>query len=620
MAQDWFSVNAPKANPSSGDWFAANAPKRETPAPSKPTPPKNWLDRPTGPEDFPVYNMAKGAWNVISGIPSALFGERGMVTNLAGAVKGAGEAQGQVYDQAKQALDRGDYFRATVKGVEYLIPILGPAMSAAGDKMEQGDVAEGIGEIATTAALTAAPFRPTPAKPPLLKGPANAKDAAAVNFARQRNVPLDAGTATGSNFIKTVQEKAGNTYGGARTAEALKGQQADALARVGGELMDDAAPRATNPVAAGEAVKTTLTKQIQDLNSRASGHYDALRALEEAQRANLPKDPAVLATMDVTARTPLAVDVSAALKQLQPMYQQLMRESQLGIPMQGGKGRMLAALDGLMNGPNVASLSTVDAALSDLKAMARGADMPELRTSGQASAAQAVQKLDAQVRAAAAKAGPHVLRSLEQGRAATKQKYATADVLEMLSGEPGQIYRQLTQAKDVGLERLKAVQRLAPQEMPNVGRAFLEDLMQQATSEGGFAHTDRLWANWQKLGTESKKTMFPKKGQIQALDNFFLLGKRINEIKNPSGTAKVAGVLDLATGIPAWALSKMLMTPDGVRYLTTARLAGKSSAAPARALAVAHITKAAQSAGIPLEAIPALGEERRRSTPTGRVQ
>ena len=590
--------------------------QRETPPAESPSPaPRGMFSRST-PEDFPVVNVAKGVWNIASVIPEAI---KQAVTDPIGTVQGIGAEHQRVFEEAKAAYAKGDYLTAARKGINYMALGVGPSIDASTDKMMRGDIAEGMGEVATTAGLTAVGFRPRGApvtKPPILKGPANAKDAAAVAFARQRGVPLDVGTATGSQFAKNVQKKVASSYGGANTAEALQTSQAQHLTRVGGELADATAAKPTNPVAAGESVRASLTKQIQDLHVKASGAYEVLREMEQAQANGLPTNPKVLATMDATARTPLAVDITAAVKQLQPLYRQLKRESELGIPMHGAKGRTLAALDGLMNSPNVAPLSVVDAALSDLKALARGADIPELRTSGQATAAQAVQALDAQVRAAAAKAGPNILQALEEGRAATKQKYVTADVLDLLSGEPGQVFRQLTQSKDVGLERLRAVQKLAPKEMPTVARAYIEDLMDVATQEGGFGHADKLWADWNKLGAQTKATLFSK-AQMSDLDNFFLVAKRIKENPNPSGTAQVMNATNVLMGIPSWAVAKMLLTPGGSKALTTARLASRNPSKATQALAVAQITKAAQSAGIPLDAIPALGETAPPTTPTG---
>lgn len=621
MAQDWLSSNAPTKAKPEGDWFAANAakaqPRTETAPPAQ---------HPNAQVGEAVINAGKGVWDAVSAIPGAAYDfaadfapydEQGnFKVPLSRTVGGIVNASGQVAQQSKDALDRGDYFRAGVKAIETL-PVIGPMMSAAGDRMEQGDIMRAGGELATNALMMAAPMAPKGApktKPPILKGTANPAEARAVQFGRDRGIPMDAGTVTGSDIVKVAQEKAANTFGGARTAENLKGSQADALGRVSTELLDATGKPATNPVAAGESIRATLTKQIQDSHATATKSYDTLRALEQKQGATLPKG----LTVDVALRTPFPVDLAAALKDLQPLYNQLKRESELGIPMQGAKGRTLAALDGLMNGPHVAPLSVVDAALSDLKAMARGADMPELRTSGQATAAQAVMKLDAQVRAAAAKAGPNVLKALEDGRTATKQKFITSDALDLLSGEPGRIYRELTQAKDVGLDRLRTIQKHAPGEMANVGRAFLEDLFQQATSEGKWSHADKLWADWQKLGAESKKIMFGQKGQIAAIDDFMLLQKRLAEVKNPSGTAKVAGVLDVFTMIPSWAIAKMLLTPSGVKALTTARMASRNPSRASQALAMSQITRAAQTAGVSLESVPAFaGTGSAPATPSG---
>lgn len=613
MAQDWFSSNAPKAK-SSGDWFASNAP----PQPKATTPQQAPVDHPHARTARVVGDVLKGGWNAVRAIPGAIHQT---VTDPVGTAAAILSAPGELAVQSYDAFQRGDYGTAARKGVNAVIPLAGPMIDASQDKMDDGHVAEALGEVATNAALTAVGFRPKAApvvKPPRMQGPANAAEAEAVAFARREGVPLDLATATGNQRVRNVQKKVGNTWGGGATADAMQTAQAENLARVGTELAGKAGPKATNPFTAGEGVRTALTKQVEQLHQRASGSYDALRALENAQRQGLPKNPEVLARMDIAARTPLAVDVSAALKELQPLYTRLKRESELGIPMQGAKGRTLAALDGLMNGPSVAPLSVVDAALSDLKSMARGADMPELRTTGQATAAQAVQQLDTQVRAAAAKAGPNVLKTLEDGRAATKQKYVVADVLDMLSGEPGQVYRQLTQNKDVALERLKAVEKHAPAEMPNIARAYLEDMIQQATSEGGFAHADRLFANWQKLGPQTKVRLF--KGLVKDLDNFFLLGKKIKENPNPSGTATIPqlNVAEAVAAIPAWALSKMLFTPGGVKALTAARVASRTPSKASRALAVSQVSKAAQSAGVPLDAIPALAGEPETAPPSGR--
>lgn len=754
-----------------------------------------------------AVKFGRGVWNAVASIPESAVNlvadsvirrddDGSIHYPFEDTVRAMGRAQGELAAQARDAYRSGDYLRAGIKGAEYLLPVVGPMMGAAGDKMERGDIAEASGELATNAALTAAGFRPK-APPsmrrPVLGTPSNPVEAAAVNFAKREGVPLDAGTATGSTFIKNVQKKVASSYGGAQTAERLQAAQAEALAKVGNQLAEATGAPPTTPLAAGESVRRNLTNQIQLLHEQATTNYDRLRQLEqqapeevvparpvaaappvrvagdvtperafilrwladdlremnyqpasrmrgehaldaESARAygdtadtyaprvagtptqkmfhalgitgsradiagkleralaqasagkaynpkvfhladamsqawdgtrfdfdlvsddtllklgarrrdlqspistplryddpgasaffpdrasNVPESAATAPTAAAgLERQRLAVPLAPTKPLLRQILEPLLRKSELTKQLMGGEGRAAVALDALVNGPDFAPLSVVDSALSDIKAMARGADMPELRTGGQARAAQVVRILDQQVRARAAQAGPDVLRALEQGRAATKQKFVVADTLDMLSQEPRQVFQQLTQNKDVGVERLRAVARLAPEELPNLSRGVLEDMLQQATAEGGFTHADRLYANWQKLGGETKRMLFPKKGQIADLDQFFLLAKRIKENPNPSGTAQVMNATNLSLGIPSWALAKLLMTPQGVRALTAVRVArGAGTPVAARTLALTNLAKAAQSADVPLDVIPVFADGSAATTPERR--
>jgi hypothetical protein len=125
-----------------------------------------------------------------------------------------------------------------------------------------------------------------------------------------------------------------------------------------------------------------------------------------------------------------------------------------------------------MSGPDVAPLSVADAALSDLKSLARTA-MPELRTPGQGIAARAVYELDEAVRARAMDAGKAAMQALEEGRAATRAKYQIAEVLKGFPREDVPLHRRLTAPKDTQIGLLRKVQEAAPGEMPNVaGRTW----------------------------------------------------------------------------------------------------------------------------------------------------
>jgi hypothetical protein len=313
----------------------------------------------------------------------------------------------------------------------------------------------------------------------------------------------------------------------------------------------------------------------------------------------------------------MPVDLRRAKAQLKPLYERLMRERELVGTLQGDKARVVTALDRLMTAPDDAPLSVVDGALSDLKSLARS-NVPELRNAGQGAAAFAVKSLDAQVRAAATKAGPAALKALDAGRAATVAKYATADVLDALRKEPVGAYRQATAPRDAGVALLRELQKTAPAELPKVGRAVLEDLLTTATAEGGFHRAQGLLAKWQQLGSQTKLLLYRDPALIKDLDRFFLLAKKSAEHPNPSGTAMTAakyaeGVLLLtnpatgvATSVSAVVLSKLLHSPRVVRALNRGFILPFGAKAAASA-AVAEFLNAARALGV--ELAPAVNKQ-----------
>jgi hypothetical protein len=131
---------------------------------------------------------------------------------------------------------------------------------------------------------------------------------------------------------------------------------------------------------------------------------------------------------------------------------------------------------------------------------------------------------------------------------------------------------------------------------------------------------DRRLSDWQKLGPETKRILFPQEGQRQALGHFFLLAKKVAENPNPSGTTvtwfkggelyallthPVAGV---PTSLGSAALAKLLYSPAGVRALTRGMMLSlsPSRATPAaQTAAAANLLKAAKEAGVDVPALAA---------------
>jgi hypothetical protein len=186
-----------------------------------------------------------------------------------------------------------------------------------------------------------------------------------------------------------------------------------------------------------------------------------------------------------------------------------------------------------------------------------------------------------------------------------------AGLSKQLRNEPVQAFQQLTYGKDSGVDFLRQVAQQAPEEMPKLGRAYLEGLFENATKDGGFDKARTIGNSWSQLGPETKKILFKNPMLVQDLDKFFLGAKKLAENPNPSGSGVVgwiAGQSALvvnhpATGVPlmigAGALSKMLHSPAGVRALTNGLRVPLGSPAAA-SIAATNILKIAGNDAIPM--------------------
>jgi hypothetical protein len=271
----------------------------------------------------------------------------------------------------------------------------------------------------------------------------------------------------------------------------------------------------------------------------------------------------------------------------------------------------LHAIRNILAGPDWVPLEEADRNLSALKDIAR-------KRGGLAK--RAVAEYGKAVTKASEAGSLDVAQSLTAGRAATVAKYRTLDVLgDVLktNEEPVGAFKRLTANGDANINLLRRVQREAPQAMPDLGRAYLEDMMRRATTEGNFQKSARLKNEWDALGSQTKQLLFP--GQVADLDRFFLLAKKLHFDPNPSGSGAIvqhigtgmkvaegfaagtapvaAAVYDLGMG----GLSVMLHSKTGVKLLTNglSLTAGKAPAA-AQAAAAARILATAREMGLPV--------------------
>lgn len=525
------------------------------------------------------------------------------VTDPVGTAKAMFAGRTALSDAALSAFQKGDYVTGTAKTIEWLIPFLGERMSQAGDHMQAGDWAKGFGATVDVAGQVVAPTmisratRGAAVRTPAPLRNQNPVEQGAVDFGFREGIPVDAATASGNRFVRGTQRIADETILGSGNAARANQRQGQAFDATGHKLMDRTAPAAVTAEQAGEGVRSGVTNTVKQHASEANTAYDTLRTIEK-------QNPGV------------RVGLIDAKRLLKPFYDRLKRESDL-VPLQGDKARALTAMDRLMNGPNSGWLSDVDAALGDLKSMAR-ADIPELRTQGQGVAAQAVKVLDAKVQATAVRLGPDAVKALRDGRTATISKHAAGEILESLRAEPVGVFRQTTGARDASIGLLRELQKHAPAELPNVGRAILEDLLTKATKEGGFNRAQGLQAEWIKLGPATKKLLYRDPQLIKDLDHFFLLAKKAAENPNPSGTAltlQKSGELGLlytdpvtgtAASLSALALSKMLHSPRLVRLLNRGLIIPVRNKAASTAV-IGELATAAREAGVQLA--PAVDRE-----------
>lgn len=474
---------------------------------------------------------------------------------------------------AAAAAKKGDYVEAAGYSAATVLPVLGPTAAGMAEQMaatnpdgtpQPGAMARGIGQLVGMAALPEV-VKALPSRIGIK--PLNPVEARAVQFGADRGVPLSAGAATGNKFIQHAQTAADMSPIGSVIAEKAKASQVQALQRVSGELADQAHPTAVVPEQAGEAVQSMLKTKSDFFKGIADQSYgDFQHAMESPQATRMAKWNGF--SMD-PIQAP--VEVGVLKNQMTKAFEQM----EMMPAAQKSASAGYNALKELVNGPNQVPATTAELALSYFKEMARDTDG---RTQGISK--QLVARLQPLVDNAVKDVGPAAFRALEEGRKATRMQKEIQGVEKTVRAEPVQAFSQMVYGKDAGIEHLRRINSEIPSEIPKVGRALLEDIFSKATFEGGFDKMDSGLAKWRDLGPETKRILFKNPALIADLDNFFHLAKKANHDTNPSGSAKLGGVMagigyfftDPVSGaslvIGTGALSKLLHSPTVVRSLT----------------------------------------------------
>lgn len=465
-------------------------------------------------------------------------------------------------------IDKG--MSAQIGGQEVQAPMGMEGLHVAGQQVAQGDLAGATGTVLGDAVAFTAPAAIARALPAKIGLPVrlNPVEQAAIEFADRKNIPLSVSHRTGGRPARGMEAILENDLGGSNYAANARRATTEAVQRVGTELADQIHPESMTSEGAGLAVESKLTGTIQDRAKLANQHYS--KAWEaERNPANVrnvivrDKDGGAIIGEDgkpMTERMPLPVDMSAIKDALLPIYERY-KYTLPETDVRASKG--LKAIRNIIEGGDFKPASAAELDLSMLKDASR-AEMPELRDISQGMAAAAVKELDQQIRGVMGDArmpgydpksgAPNpALDALLKGRKATAEKWDVADTLKSLgrvdSLEPVNVYEKLTVDRDARVERLRQVAQYAPEELPKVGRAYVEGLIDTATRGGNFEHTQKILNSWEDIGPETKKLLFKHPGLISDLDNFFRLARKVAFDPNPSGSAKVAAIGTHVTNI-----------------------------------------------------------------------
>lgn len=202
-------------------------------------------------------------------------------------------AQGALFDKGKAAAEQGDYVTAARHLVDWLIPVLGPALDDAADDMRAGRYWSGMGKTAGIATQVVAPKAVASVKGvklPAVSKNANALEADAMAFAAREGIPVDAGTATGNAFLRGTQALADRTPIGAVVAERARGARADALRSTGNRLAERVYPEAVTPETAGQSVRDSVQRTRDAFGTEANKAYEQLRDIERSTVEEVPVD------------------------------------------------------------------------------------------------------------------------------------------------------------------------------------------------------------------------------------------------------------------------------------------------------------------------------------------
>lgn len=463
-------------------------------------------------------------------------------------LKGIGQAQGTLLQQAIDAFNEGKYARALRKGIHGMVPLFGPDLDAAAEMAEKGDIGGALGATVGTAAGVAGPeivrnIQSAPVVPRIQNY--NPLEQQAINAAVAEGIPLSSGTATGNRFLRGMETAVANTPLGSLVAHAKNRRVEPAFQQWGQRLAERALPgQPMVPELAGRQVRNNLQTMVDAYQTRADAQYGPVWQLEahpsslrSVQQGVDPQGNPVMA--DVA----MPVDVRGMKTLVAPLEARLSRAWE---PAQQYASRGLHAMRSILNGPDYISARDAELSLGGLKRLSR--EDPQGIAGGDV-ARQLIPQLQQRVDSAVSAIDPRAAQQLRQGREWTRVSHEIRDVLDELRQEPVQAYGQMTERRDTSIDRLRNIEREAPGSGRIIGRAWLEEELNNAMATGGFTKTQTLLNHLNSLGRAQLEIMFPNPVLRQNIREFALAGQKYGANPNPSGTAHVLTATGSVSGV-----------------------------------------------------------------------
>lgn len=443
------------------------------------------------------------------------------------------------------------------------VPIVGPMISQPIEQFRSGDVAGGMGTLTGEAASILGPklLEGRAARVPIVlafKNSLNPVEQAAQRWLESKGVDTSLGLQTGSKPIRNLEGSVQNDIGGAGYALARKAQtRADTL-NLADQMMQQLSPG--GPITRSQAGEGALNQFKTDIRMR---DLEADQAYGNAYKVE--NDPANLRSVPKEVETaqgwqtvrdpngnpayedmPLPVDmftIQVALKPVAERYARTLSDTDARASLG------LKTMREIINGPRHKPLSQAEQDLGLLKQASKTEKgLRELRTESQGLAANSVRLLQQEINStmANARGGQQGLAELQAGRLATAKKWDLYDTARKFGKpnieelEPVAVANKLLSGEDLQAGFLRKIQQMAPAEMPKIGRAYLEGLLDRATREGDIGHMTQVLNQWDKLGNQSKQAFFG--AAAPEFEQLFVNLKRLAEEANPSRTGYMQNI------------------------------------------------------------------------------